>query len=314
MSILKRVPEKIATKLGTEGIDSDSIVVACALRVSPSDLSEGKFLSLGITFTNGSLQIPSDAIFPSADVGRLSDENINGREIKLKDRPKISKDIYCGERPNYGDWSNGSFSLWQTRDVYQRSLVQPHGFSIKIVNQGRIEESGQWKLTFTVQPSLLRTDPSFDADLLFALSLLRENTGVFDVFPSNVTPSDIIGARRIAWDIFPPGRRDFRRELERRLSSSDVMTRDRILARADVIEGLEPVQYVLGAGLNSNYYGALFADDLVVFENLDYGNATYVLYRNWEQLSQLSRTDLLRGDAEYDRLIHGNSWQNGICQ
>jgi hypothetical protein len=59
----------------------------------------------------------------------------------------------------------------------------------------------------------------------------------------------------------------------------------------------------------NRYIGALFADDLVVFENVRYGNALYVLYGNWEEISKRPRIDLLRNrDVSFERFVHSADW------
>lgn len=311
MAMIRKIPDKIAAKL--KKINTPSITVACGMHISKDELANNNFKRLGIIPVNGSLRIPSSPIFPPSESGCVSDENINGIEIIHKDKPKIKKDIYLGDRPIYGDWTNGTFSLWQRRDVYQRSFIQPRGYSISIQEQDSPVD-GYHKIIFTVIPQLLRSDKSFEDDLLFALSFLRENTGVYDIFASDAKPEDIIKTRKVLWEIFPPGQRDFHTELARRLNTGDPKKKTQVLARADKIDALQPQQYVLGAGLNSNYYGALFFDDLVVFENLEYGNATYVLYNDWEQLSQRSRTEILNSGSEYDRLIHDGSWDDHLTE
>ena len=44
-------------------------------------------------------------------------------------------------------------------------------------------------------------------------------------------------------------------------------------------------------GMNSHYFGAKFGENIVVFENMDYGNAIYILSDNWEEISKMSRID-----------------------
>lgn len=72
----------------------------------------------------------------------------------------------------------------------------------------------------------------------------------------------------------------------------------------------QPVSYIRGSGQFGSYFGAKFADDLVVFENLRYGNALYILYDDWDDISKRSRLDLLRDhDAKFDRVVHAADWQ-----
>lgn len=310
MAGMRSIHTRIRTKL--EEIATPSVIVGCGRCVPLEALAAGELAHLGIVYADGQLTVPAGSVVPDASVGPFSDRNVNGREIRHTDQPKVPKDIYLGERPNWGDWSKGSFSLWQTRMVYPRSLEPPRGIAISVSDQGQLESGGCWQLVFRLEQPLVRTEATFDEDLLFMLNLAREVLGCFDVYASDVNPADVLAARQLQWEIFPPGQRDFRAELERRLSRASEPDRARLLGRADIITSLNPVQYAIGSGFNSNYYGAIFDDDLVVFENLDYGNATYVLREDWETLSQLSRTELLASDSDFDRLIHDGTWEERL--
>lgn len=51
----------------------------------------------------------------------------------------------------------------------------------------------------------------------------------------------------------------------------------------------------------------------MVFENLRYGNAVYVLYEDWVEIAKRSRLDLLRDhDANLDRVVHRLGWQGRL--
>lgn len=63
------------------------------------------------------------------------------------------------------------------------------------------------------------------------------------------------------------------------------------------------------------YFGAKFSDNLVVFENTQYGNALYILFENWAELSQLSRLEILRRPSDqYVRIKHSGNWQSRVKQ
>lgn len=79
--------------------------------------------------------------------------------------------------------------------------------------------------------------------------------------------------------------------------------------RLQVMSRLKPEAFVTGTEGFLRYFGAMFGDDFVVFENLQYGNAIYVMYENWQSLSQRSRVELLAGDSNsFDRIIHKEGW------
>jgi hypothetical protein len=69
--------------------------------------------------------------------------------------------------------------------------------------------------------------------------------------------------------------------------------------------------YLRGTSSFGSYVGAQFADDLVVFENVTYGNALYVLYNDWREDSKRSCLDLLKGTTQnFDRFPHTEGWED----
>ena len=62
------------------------------------------------------------------------------------------------------------------------------------------------------------------------------------------------------------------------------------------------------------YFGAIIEDDLVVFENTRYGNAIYIMYNNWQELSTLSRIELMSGKygSDFDRVVHTSKWEDKV--
>lgn len=47
---------------------------------------------------------------------------------------------------------------------------------------------------------------------------------------------------------------------------------------------------------------------LVLMENMIYGNATYVFRDNWEELSKLSKAEIIQNNLQEKRLVHRGSW------
>lgn len=312
MSFIRKIPALIDRKL--RGINSPSVQVAVCLSVDANAIDSLGLSMLGVRIENQALVVPAIPVYPPESYGAVANQNINGRELVDKNSPKILKHIYLGDRPIYGDWSNGSFDLWQTREVYRKVLIPPNGFSLRLSNEGYDDTAKKWKLVVAVVPPLDRNAIDFMEALIFALSLIREVTRQCDIYAADTSPTDVASAKVVSWEIFPPGQRDLKSEVARRIIGKSDSEKKFILDRAGTIEKLKPKQFVLGSGLASNYYGALFANDLVVFENLDYGNATYILYDNWQELSQLSRSELLRGKENFDRIVHGKKWDKHLAE
>ncbi len=64
--------------------------------------------------------------------------------------------------------------------------------------------------------------------------------------------------------------------------------------RLRVFGRFKPEAYIAGTNGFLRYFGAKYSDNLVVFENLNYGNAIYIMYDDWKELSKRSRVDLLK--------------------
>ncbi len=61
---------------------------------------------------------------------------------------------------------------------------------------------------------------------------------------------------------------------------------------------------MIGRSGFSRYLGYLLRDDLVLLENIDYGNALYMMFDDWKTLSKRSRLDLLSDPtAHYERVL-----------
>lgn len=248
---------------------------------------------------------------PAASVGRFSDRNLNGWEIVRRDLPMIQK-IYSWETPNFGDAATyGSHTHWQKRDVYQREIFQPSLYKIEIELLNS-PGTGIALVKFWIEQVFDRKSPSFENELLFAVNLLQENTGVSGVFRSDATREEFIGTQQLDWEIFPPGNgEELIASLARRHGGLSPQARHDTKDRVRLFQSLPVERFIRGGNSFAEYFGALYANDLVVFESLNYGNALYVLYDDWEDVSKRSRTELLKGTTKnYDRFPYTEGWQD----
>jgi hypothetical protein len=114
------------------------------------------------------------------------------------------------------------------------------------------------------------------------------------------------------WELFPLG--DIGAVLSSLGASGRLQRPDEMAIateRLTLFETFQPVNYIRGLAGNDTYVGAKYADDLVVFESVKYGNALYVLYVDWEQQSRQPRSTLLRlAGNELDRIVHRANWQD----
>jgi hypothetical protein len=302
---LNQVPASVKDKLAEQ--PSAKFVAGIVKAIPMTVLEGGTFTHLGIGIVNGELKhLPR--VVPPVAMGRYSAKNQEGWVVVHRDLPMITETFYF-EVPNYGDWSNGSHTISQDREVYQKDYIDPPNYELLVELLHKSETEAVFKVV--VDLPLDRDAESFDEQLLLALNLLQENLGGADVLPPDANAEQLLSTLGLEWQIFPPGTAD---EVVRRaiagMRRPSAEQQERVRERVAMFNALQPKQFLQGQGGLNSYVGALFADDLVVFENVRYGNAFYVLFADWAEVSKRSRIDLLRArDVKFERFVHSPGWQ-----
>lgn len=304
---LRVIPPIVKAKI--EGFDTNVCIVACLVQIDVGRIKDGLYGHLGIRWQDGKL-VCSEMVIPPAKIGRYSRYNRHGREIKRDDLPMVSK-TWSIEVPNYGDWNRGSHEIDFTKPVYQRDHYAPKLVSMRIQHEGADLSIEAHIFRFVIEEVLDRRAGDFDYHLLFNLNLLQENVGNHDVFESDASVDDYLRTQYVNWEILPPGDKDD--TLIRILMSTksrDPRVREEIVDRYNFLQKLRPRNFIAGINEFRRYFGAQFTDDLVVFENLEYGNAIYVMFEDWKLMSQKSRMDLLSSaTSNFVRIPHTKTWK-----
>jgi len=304
----RKTPESVLKRVGR--IDGDQIVVAAVKKISASDLGSGMYQHLGMTHGPDGPQFP-DRLMPHPMTGKFSMWNAQGKEIIRKDLPMIAR-TFSAEVPNFGDWSNGSHDVYWDREVYQRDFAPPAEAELSIaLLKTEVGDVPDYVFRFRVEMVLDKTSAYFGEQLFALINLLQENVGVADVFRSEADQAEYLKTISVQWEILPPGERTetLNRVLSKFRNPSEELKK-KLVERHALLEKLKPIAYISGTSGFQRYFGAQFKDDLVVFENLEYGNAIYVMFENWEALSKLSRTDLLRNrHSGFERIVHQSGWE-----
>lgn len=295
-----------------EALQDNSCRVGCTRKITKSQLESGLFAHIGLGRDENQPQFLSPLI-PGVANGRYSRWNVEGRKKIHDDQPKVTK-TYDVETPNWGDWSNGSHIITWEREVYPRSFIPPRelGLEIELLGEDPIEQT--YVVRFGLDTTLDRSAADFEDELLFTINLLQENVGAVDVYPSDATIADYLGSLYVHWEILPPGERDANiAQILQGVRGENLKVRQRLTERYDALAQLKPKSFVQGTSGFRRYFGAQFASDLVVFENVEYGNAIFVLFEDWETLSQKSRTELLnRHPDQFERIPHQDGWKQRL--
>ncbi|MFJ9918917.1 hypothetical protein ACIRSF_06460 [Streptomyces rubiginosohelvolus] len=306
----RKVPDAIRAKISALG--SDSYQVGFRGLYPVAQIETGALEHLGIRMESGSPQVPPNTL-PLASRGRHSRWNLTGKVVRRIDLPKVHR-TWGVETPNFGDWGRGSHTITFTRLVYPTEIA--YGQQIPVLMTPTQQDDDEIAIAFRVGQVLDRSEPD-DHALIFALSLLQENVGGVDVVESETSSDEWLKSVSVAWEFLPVGKRDsVLTELAHRIGiSPDDPRRSAMEERMSTLLELSPTELIYGTSGFQRYIGARFSPSLVVFENVEYGNALYVMFEDWEGLSRRSRLELLAGPTRgFERIPHRRGWEGRLRQ
>lgn len=306
----QKIPIEITQKL--REIKSSEVVVGCAVKYKSETLVNGRLAHLGIMVSKKGLVAPPSVI-PPADQGKYSKINVDGLEIIRNDLPK-EKHFNSVEAPNWGNDYYGTHTVDLPYEKYPREFIPPRELEILINCNNPQPGLSEYILAFKINETLNRKSRNFKKRLFENINILQENIGACGVVPAKTALEKYEKSLQVSWEILPPG--TLQETLQRLFKGRYPSKEEKAVAeeRYDFFMSLKPKRLVFGSSGFRRYFGALIEDDLVVFENIQYGNAVYILYKNWKELSKKSRIELLSGKygKDFERVVHRPGWKKEI--
>ncbi|API57991.1 hypothetical protein BSL82_00635 [Tardibacter chloracetimidivorans] len=292
-------------KREVERAEGDRVVIAAVLTITTQEV--GRYSALGLRAADGRI-ITGDPAPPPPSGGRYARRNINGWEDKRTDRPKQKREI-SHWAPS---WNSGSHHL-VSREIHAYP-VDHHPAKLLTISASVLEDLADGALVrFRADQPLEKKAESFASDLLFNLRLLREAVGDAHVFDADLSDEAFARIQHVDWELLPQGSAD---RVLARLAARKGADPERLKVADERLRELDRLGnngFILGTGRFARYFGAKFGDRLIALENLEYGNALYAFEEDWEQLTQPSRTELIRRrDPSVHRIPHVPGWQSAI--
>ncbi|CAG0975738.1 hypothetical protein ANRL4_01553 [Anaerolineae bacterium] len=307
---IRQIPKDLLTKL--RQIDQTDIVVACTVRYKATTLRKGVLKHLGVRLTPKGLFLPVSVI-PSADQGKYSNINVNGEEIVRRDLPMITS-YTSVETPNWGDPVYGYHSVDLPHDSYKREFRPPRETEIVIHSATTYPGLSEYLISFRLNEILRKNSKDFKKRLFENLNILQENVGACGIEAASTPLEEYSRSLHLSWEILPPGTKQ--EVMERLFGGREASAKAKKVAaeRYDFFMTLKPQKLVYGKSGFRRYFGALIRDDLVLFENVEYGNAVYIMFDDWRELSTMSRIDLLSGKygRSFQRVTHLKGWKGQV--
>ena len=280
--------------------------VACILNLTNQDIRNGTYEDLGISWQKNELNFRK-IITPPINNGRYSGYNLKGRSIIRKDLPKVKKS-FCHDIYPYGDTSRTPVTATFVRDVWQREEWLPEYLTF----ENSLIKKDDSRCCFMIKCNEILDIESndFEFRLLYNINLISENCGSYQIINVESPNEQIFETLYVNWELLPPGHIDINRIIKQ-LGSKTPQEQIIMKNRFEFLKSFKPKKWIKGTNKFTQYFGVILGNDVVVLENTYNGNALYVFYQDWDVLSKLSRTELIKMNSAYVRRIpHVGKWQD----
>ena len=287
---------------------SKSKVNAIDKYIAPFSKEDGLYVATAIN--SKSLEQKLKEIgFPSVDffgvkliprgIGPITKFNTEGRDIPLKHLPKETyyRDAYIK------DWHGDYHYVDIPGKRYQRKHINAPFQEISLIT---IDDNN-----YAISDLLPNTKEGKEL-IKHVVNLFLEIFGVCEILNKDKCPEvATTKLKRANWQIIPEGDIVWERVNE---FAGDIQDPNELVGklqkkRFSTIIRFKPDSVYYGNGGFHGYLVFVFKEkNLALMENMIYGNATYVFRNNWEDLSKLSKAEIIRQNLHEKRLVHRENW------
>lgn len=246
---------------------------------------------------------------PLPSLGINSERNCMGEFIPDKTKPK--EIAYRPRTYRLKDWQ-GNWHEGINEDEYlryPRNFIEPKNFSFKLITQ---EETD-----LLIINKRFRNNKKEYNDIKFCINLFLElfsEVETFELANSTIKLKPLIST--VDWTIIPKGEKVFEaNKNEKYYHKISPSSRKLMEERFEFIEQFNPDRKLQG---NAGYTGyIIFCFDqtnIYLFDSILYGNATYVFSDNWENVSKLTKKEILSNNLQKARIVHNKNWEQNITK
>jgi len=251
--------------------------------------------------------VAGEKLLPEARLSKSTYENAEGKYVKRTDLPKETLYRYFEwEWEDYAgnSYSNSKFIPYQR---FPREFIPPLALELSLLQ----DDSGN--LLIVTEPFAVVSANNHIFKL--AMNLFLSLFGEFKTF-SNDLKEPINYIRRIPWEILRPGHhtnKEIETYLDQVVSNSPKGKQNMYRRNIDKLRRKKPEIIAVGTAGFSGYLVFYYpAKKIAILESLMPNNATYILDKNWEQISNYTKTQVLSQNMHVDRIFHCDTWDNRI--
>lgn len=279
------------------------------ISIPVNNLNKKLLESIGFTISLKS----GETILPLTK-GPISKFNANGKYDIHRDMPKET--VY-----RLAEWTrteyhgkNNPVEVTNTVEIpykrYPRTFVEPPSIELNISTDNNGDK-------LLISPKL-RHDVNNEKLILHVINIYLELFGEAHILSSNLDAIIRAPIIKLNWKILPQGEIPWDKlssTVNSIINKKPKTTRGVILNRIETLSAYEPDFVAVGHG---GFWGYLVfgfkKKNLYIMESQDINNATYVLDKSWENISQLSKAEILNNSLHKDRIIHRKTWHFQISK
>lgn len=241
-------------------------------------------------------------------LGPVSDYNAEGRYNIRRDLPKETKYKYV-----YREWKpwgrNETYSGYYDipYERYPREFIEPPCEELTIV--GKDDEK------LLISDAVVKTK-SNENRIRHLINLFLELFGECELLNEDLVPPIQIKTISLNWNVLPEGRYPWDKVkglINEIIQKSNESEQKVVRKCVKTITSFVPEFVAVGKGGFSSYLVFGFPEkNLYLLESEREGNATYVFRENWENLSKLTKREILSDELHEDRIIHSEEWESRV--
>lgn len=248
-----------------------------------------------------------ETLLPDAKLNRYCMINSEGKVIIQRHLPQEKAE-------RYWEWSWKDFGgneHWDFKYIpymrYPREFQTPEAIELLIVAD---DNNCVW---ISTEP--IKNIPQNYERIKLAVNLYLSLFGQCEIVNIKM---EAIKTRTLSWEVLKPGEK---LPKEKILEKLDKVINERVsdskknMFRANFTKLLESNPSVIAIGEKSFYGYVVFEylnKNIAILESMMPNNATYILGKDWESISQYTKSDVLSKNLHIDRLYHYGDWLNKI--
>lgn len=268
-------------------------------------------VALGRAGFTPSLEV-GERLLPASVFGPTALFNAEGKQVVRKDMP-----METAYRQRLWRWTEfrGRYDRVENEKIvdvpykrYPRDFVPPPALELQV----NVDNQGE-KLVISERGFAKEED---DGILTHAINLFLEIFGECELRDASLAPPLNVSIKRLNWRVLPPGQYPWqiiKETVKPIIEAAKDGQRPVIFHRLETIASYKPAFIAMGIGGFNGYLVFGFPNKKIfVLDSAYYGNATYVFDRDWEELSQMSKAQILNDVLQKCRLIHKPGWRREV--